>query len=65
VIAPTSAPQLVTPKEAARRLSVSLRTMRSMIALRAIPVVRVSSRRLGICETDLAAYVAARREVRA
>lgn len=59
-----SAPQLLSPAEAARRLSISIRTMRTLIASRALPVVRVTPMRLAITEADLAAYIVARREER-
>jgi hypothetical protein len=46
---------------AATMLSVGLRTLRTIIATGAIPVVRVSPRRVAIDLRDLTAYIDARR----
>lgn len=55
--------RLYTVAEAAARLRISLRTMRGLIATGQLPIVRVTKARVVITENDLAAYVAARREV--
>ena len=52
---------LLTVAEAARRLTLSLRTVRKLIQTGEIPVVRLGGRRLAISAEDLAAYVAAQR----
>lgn len=53
--------RLLTLDEAARYLTLSLRTVKALIASGALPVVRPSSRRRAIDVRDLEAYVAARR----
>jgi excisionase family DNA binding protein len=56
------APRLLTLAEAAQRLSISLRSLRTLVALGKVSTVRVTARRVAIDENDLAAYVASRRE---
>ena len=56
-----ASPILLSVGEVARRLSVSVRSVRSLIERGAIPTVRVTDRRVAVDEADLAAYVAARR----
>jgi excisionase family DNA binding protein len=57
-------PTLVTVADAARRLAVSLRTLRAIIAAGQLSVVRVSARRIAIDTADLAEFIE-RRRVRA
>jgi excisionase family DNA binding protein len=57
----SSSPQLLTVADAARRLALSIRSVRTQIALGKLPVVRVSARAVRVMEADLAAFVAARR----
>jgi len=54
-------PTLVTVKDAARRLAVSLRTLRAIIAAGQLSVVRVSARRVAIDVADLAEFIEQRR----
>ena len=54
-------PQLLTIPDVARRLALSIRSVRTLIALGKLPVVRVSTRAVRITESDLAAFVAERR----
>lgn len=57
-----SAPaQLLKIDEVARRLALSVRSVRTLIALGKLPVVRISTRAVRITEPDLAAFIAARR----
>jgi excisionase family DNA binding protein len=63
-LAPREMPTLVTVADAARRLAVSLRTLRAIIAAGQLPVVRVSARRIAIDVADLAEFIE-RRLVRA
>lgn len=58
---PPPHPTLVSLTEAARRLSISLRSVRNLIRDGRLPFVRVTPRRVAIAEVDLRAYVAARR----
>jgi excisionase family DNA binding protein len=53
---------LITVAEAARRLTISLRSIRAAIAAGRLPVVYVSARRIAIDEADLLEFVAARRK---
>lgn len=55
--------RLYTVAEAASRLRISLRSMRGIIATGQLPIIRVTKARVAIAESDLAAYIAARREV--
>jgi excisionase family DNA binding protein len=55
-------PTLVTVADAARRLAVSLRTLRAIIAAGHLPVVRVSARRIAVDMADLAEFIERRRE---
>jgi excisionase family DNA binding protein len=59
---PLKAPSLISVADAARRLSISLRSLRTLIALGRLPTVRVTERRVAIAEDDLAAFVEQRRE---
>lgn len=52
---------LLSLPEAATYLSIGLRTLKTLVAARAIPVCRVSPRRVAIHPRDLDAYVHARR----
>lgn len=52
---------LIPLPEAARRVSLSLRTFRKLVDAGEIPVVRLSARRVAVAETDLADFVTARR----
>jgi len=54
-------PILLSVGEVAERLSISVRSVRALIQVGALPTVRVTARRIAIDESDLAAYVAARR----
>lgn len=54
--------RLLRVADAARCLCNSLRTMCALIASGALPVIRVTPKRIAVSETDLAAYVASRRE---
>ena len=51
-------PALLSLQDAARVLGVSLRTLRTL----AIPLIRVSARRLAITREDLDRYIDSRRE---
>jgi excisionase family DNA binding protein len=57
-------PTLVTVADAARRLAVSLRTLRAIIAAGQLSVIRVSARRIAVDLADLAEFIE-RRRVRA
>ena len=59
--ASTKTPALLTVSQAAERLSISVRSLRALIARGDIAVVRVTDRRVAIDEADLAAYVSSRR----
>jgi excisionase family DNA binding protein len=47
--------------EVARRLSISVRSVRGLIQSGALQTIRITPRRVAIDEVDLAAYVAMRR----
>jgi len=55
------APQLLSIQEVARRMALSIRSVRTLIALGKLPVVRVGSRAIRVAEADLAAFIEARR----
>jgi excisionase family DNA binding protein len=55
------APQLLPIQEVARRMALSIRTVRTLVALRKLPVVRVGARAVRVAESDLAAFIEARR----
>lgn len=59
-----STESLLTMKEAADRLGISERTMRSVRASGALPVVRPSPGRIAVTPEDLRQYIEDRREVR-
>jgi excisionase family DNA binding protein len=54
---PTRRDPLVPLRAAASRLSISLRTLRVLIAAGSLPVIRVSPRRLAIDPVDLEHYI--------
>lgn len=54
--------RLLTIDAAAEILSISPRTLRTLIALGRLATIRVSPRRLAIHPDDLASYVRARRQ---
>ncbi len=56
--------RLLTIHEAAKRLTVSARTLRTLIAMDKLPVVRVSARRVAIHPADLDTYVSNCRQAR-
>lgn len=53
--------RLLTLHEAARYLTLGVRTVKTLVAAGMIPVVRPSPRRVAIDVRDLEAYVASRR----
>lgn len=53
--------RLLTLHEAARYLTLGVRTVKALVAAGKIPVVRPSPRRVAIDVRDLEAYVASRR----
>ncbi len=53
---------LLTVPEAANELSVSVRTLRTLISLGRISVVRVSSRRVAIDPRDIRSYIERQRK---
>lgn len=55
-------PSLLPLAEVARRLGISLRSLRGIILRGAIPVVRPTRRRMLISEDDLRAYIASCRD---
>ena len=61
VRAETTHEQVVAIKEVARRLSLSLRAVRTLLAAGELPYVQISKRRIGVLESDLAAFINARR----
>jgi excisionase family DNA binding protein len=58
----SSSPVLLSVGEVARRLTISVRLVRSLIERGVLPTIRVTDRRVAIDEADLAAYIAARRQ---
>ena len=54
-------PVLLPIGEVARRLSISVRSVRALIERGVLATVRVTERRVAVDEADLAAYVEARR----
>jgi len=52
---------LLTVEAVAKTLGVSVRSVRTLIALGELPVVRVGARAIRIAETDLAAFIQVRR----
>ena len=54
----TSAPELLTVVETARRLRLNIKTVYSLISSGALPAIRVSERGLRVPAEDLAAYLA-------
>jgi excisionase family DNA binding protein len=57
-----ASPTLIPVTEAARRLSISLRSIWKLVERGDLSVIRVTPRRVAIDEADLAAYVSSRRE---
>jgi excisionase family DNA binding protein len=57
-------PCLLSVGDAARRLTISVRSVRTLIRTGRLRVVRVTARRVAIDESDLAKYVASRRSPR-
>ena len=55
------APQLLPIQEVARRTALSIRSVRTLIALGKLPVVRVGARAVRVAESDLAVFIEARR----
>lgn len=55
---------LMTVAEVARRLSVSMRTVRTLIALGHIPVICVSRNRICIDAKDVESYIVSRKQIR-
>lgn len=55
--------RLLTAREAADRLAVSLRTLRTIISQGALPVVRVGARGLRVHPEDLDRFIEDRRGV--
>lgn len=53
--------RLLTLKDAAERLTLSQRALRSLIAQGIIPTVQLTTRRKAVAEHDLEAWVASRR----
>jgi excisionase family DNA binding protein len=54
-------PQLLPIEEVARRLALSIRSVRTLIALGKLPVIRVGARAIRVAESDLVAFIEARR----
>lgn len=54
-------PRLLSLPEAAAVLRISLRSLRTLVALGKLPTVRPTARRVLVAESDLAAYIASRR----
>lgn len=57
----SSVPVHFSVAEVARRLGISLRSARALIAGGKLPVMRPTDRRVVVAEDDLAAFVASRR----
>ena len=53
--------QLLLISIVAERMALSERSVRTLIALGKLPVVRVGARAVRVLETDLEAFIAARR----
>jgi len=53
--------RLMTIPDVAERTALSVRTIRTLIALGKLPVIRVSTRAVRVAESDLCAFIAARR----
>ncbi len=52
---------LLSLEEAARYLSIASRTLRSLVAMGRVPVIKVTGRRIAFCRHDLDRYIDARR----
>ena len=57
----THAPQLLPIQKVTRRMALSIRSVRTLIALGKLPVIRVGARAIRVAEADLAAFIEARR----
>jgi len=53
--------QLLPIADVARRLALSVRSVRTLIALGKLPAIRVSTRAVRVAESDLCTFIAARR----
>jgi excisionase family DNA binding protein len=60
-VVPVHSPQLLTVADVALRLALSVRTVRTLVALGKLPIVRVGARAVRIADADLVAFVAERR----
>jgi len=58
----TPVPTLLGVSEVARRLGISIRTVRGLISRGALAAIRITDRRIAVDEVDLASYVADRRK---
>jgi excisionase family DNA binding protein len=54
-------PTLLTVPQAAHHLSVSVRTLRAILAAGHLPVIRISARRIAIDKSDLIEFIEQRR----
>lgn len=54
--------RLSTVAEVADQLAVSVRTVRTLIALGELAVIRVGARAIRVAESDLAAFIESRRK---
>jgi hypothetical protein len=60
--APTSiGPRLLTLAQVAERLTLSPRSVRVLIARGVLPTIQLTTRRKAVSESDLVAWIAARR----
>lgn len=55
---------MLTIADVARALCISVRSVRRLIGSGELPYVRLTERRRGVLESDIAAFVAARRVVK-
>jgi excisionase family DNA binding protein len=58
----SSAPVLFSVGEVAKRLSISVRSVRAAIAGGKLPTIRPTARRVCVSEPDLAAFIEQHRE---
>lgn len=61
---PSAQSSLLSVEEVADRLTISIRSVRNLIRDGRLPIVRVTSRRVAIAESDLQSFVDARRSDR-
>ena len=59
--APKPSSRVLNSNEVVKLLGVSLRTLRGLLSQHELPFVRVSKRRIGVLETDLATFLERRR----